>query len=42
MVFAFDEGQDMSEHTARFDAVVQVLEDEVPSRSTERAHPSMR
>jgi quercetin dioxygenase-like cupin family protein len=28
-VFAFDEGQSLSEHTAPFDAVVQVLEGEV-------------
>ena len=27
-VFAFDEGQGLSEHTARFDALVQVLEGE--------------
>jgi quercetin dioxygenase-like cupin family protein len=28
-VFAFDEGQSLSEHTAPFDALVQVLEGEV-------------
>jgi quercetin dioxygenase-like cupin family protein len=28
-VFAFDEGQALSEHTAAFDALVQVLEGEV-------------
>jgi quercetin dioxygenase-like cupin family protein len=28
-VFAFDEGQDLSEHTAPFDALVHVLEGEV-------------
>ena len=28
-VFAFDEGQGLSEHTAPFDALVQVLEGEV-------------
>jgi len=27
-VFAFDEGQGLSEHTARFDALVQLLEGE--------------
>ena len=27
-IFAFDEGQDLSEHTAPFDALVQVLEGE--------------
>jgi quercetin dioxygenase-like cupin family protein len=28
-VFAFDEGQGLSEHTAKYDAVVQVLDGEV-------------
>ena len=28
-IFAFDEGQSLSEHTAPFDALVQVLEGEV-------------
>ena len=28
-IFAFDEGQGLSEHTARFDALVHVLEGEV-------------
>lgn len=28
-IFAFDEGQDLSEHTVPFDALVHVLEGEV-------------
>ena len=31
-VFAFDEGQSISEHTAPFDALVHVLEGEVENR----------
>lgn len=31
-LFAFDEGQELSEHTAPFDAMVQVLEGEVRLR----------
>jgi quercetin dioxygenase-like cupin family protein len=31
-LFAFDEGQELSEHTAPFDAVVHVLEGEVEVR----------
>src|ERR1700686_3943542 len=37
-VFAFDEGQGLSEHTAPFDALVQVLEGEVEIRIAARFH----
>lgn len=36
-LFAFDEGQDLSEHTAPFDALVQVLEGEL--EISINAHP---
>lgn len=37
-VFAFDAGQGLSEHTAPFDAVVQVLEGEVEIRIAGQPH----
>ena len=37
-VFAFDEGQGLSEHTAPFDALVQVLEGEVEIMIAGRPH----
>jgi quercetin dioxygenase-like cupin family protein len=37
-VFAFDEGQGLSEHTAPFDALVQVLEGEVEITISGKAH----
>ncbi len=37
-VFAFDEGEGLSEHTAPFDALVQVLEGEVEIRISGRTH----
>jgi quercetin dioxygenase-like cupin family protein len=36
--FAFDEGQGLSEHTAPFDALVQVIEGEVEIRIAGKAH----
>jgi quercetin dioxygenase-like cupin family protein len=36
-LFAFDEGQSLSEHTAPFDAVAHVLEGEPRSESRERS-----
>ena len=38
-VFAFDEGQGLSEHTAPFDALVQVLEGEVEITISGKPHP---
>jgi quercetin dioxygenase-like cupin family protein len=37
-VFAFDQGQGLSEHTAPFDALVQVLEGEVEIRIDGKPH----
>lgn len=37
-VFAFDEGQGLSEHTSPFDALVQVLEGEVEIMISGRTH----
>ena len=37
-VFAFDEGQGLSEHTAPFDALVQVLEGEVEIMISGESH----
>ena len=37
-VFAFDEGQGLSEHTAPFDALVQVVEGEVEIHISGRPH----
>lgn len=37
-VFAFDEGQGLSEHTAPFDALVQVVEGEVEIRISGQPH----
>ena len=37
-LFAFDEGQELSEHTAPFDAVVHVLDGEVDVRISGVAH----
>lgn len=37
-VFAFDEGQGLSEHTAPFDALVQVLEGEAEIRIAGKPH----
>jgi quercetin dioxygenase-like cupin family protein len=37
-VFAFDEGQALSEHTAPFDALVQVLEGEVEIAISGKSH----
>jgi len=37
-VFAFDRGQGLSEHTAPFDALVQVLEGEAEITISGRAH----
>jgi quercetin dioxygenase-like cupin family protein len=37
-VFAFDEGQGLSEHTAPFDALVQVLEGEVEISMAGKLH----
>ena len=37
-VFAFDEGQGLSEHTAPFDALVQVLEGEVEITISGKLH----
>jgi len=37
-VFAFDEGQGLSEHTAPFDALVQVLEGEAEIRISGKPH----
>jgi len=37
-VFAFDEGQGLSEHTAPFDALVQVLEGEVEIMISGKPH----
>ena len=37
-VFAFDEGQGLSEHTAPFDALVQVLEGEVEISIASKLH----
>jgi quercetin dioxygenase-like cupin family protein len=37
-VFAFDKGQGLSEHTAPFDALVQVLEGEVEIRIDGKPH----
>jgi quercetin dioxygenase-like cupin family protein len=37
-VFAFDEGQGLSEHTAPFDALVQVLAGEVEIRISSKPH----
>ena len=37
-VFAFDEGQGLSEHTAPFDALVQVLEGEVEITIAGKTH----
>jgi len=37
-VFAFDEGQGLSEHTAPFDALVQVLEGEAEIRISGQPH----
>jgi quercetin dioxygenase-like cupin family protein len=37
-VFAFDEGQGLSEHTAPFDALVQVLEGEVEITISGKPH----
>jgi len=37
-VFAFDEGQGLSEHTAPFDALVQVLEGEVEITIAGKSH----
>ena len=37
-IFAFDEGQGLSEHTAPFDALVQVLEGEVEITIAGQAH----
>lgn len=37
-LFAFDEGQGLSEHTAPFDALVQVLEGEVEISIAGQAH----
>jgi quercetin dioxygenase-like cupin family protein len=37
-LFAFDEGQGLSEHTAPFDALVQVLEGEVEILVSGQAH----
>ena len=37
-VFAFDEGQGLSEHTAPFDALVQVLEGEVEITIAAKPH----
>ena len=38
-LFAFDQGQGLSEHTAPFDAMVQVLDGEVEIRISGLAHP---
>ena len=37
-IFAFDEGQGLSEHTAPFDALVQVVEGEVEIRISGQPH----
>ncbi|MBI4586784.1 MAG: cupin domain-containing protein [Planctomycetes bacterium] len=37
-IFAFDEGQGLSEHTAPFDAMVQVLEGEVEVTISGKSH----
>ena len=37
-LFAFDEGQELSEHTAPFDAMVQVLDGTVEIRINENVH----
>lgn len=37
-LFAFDKGQELSEHTAPFDALVQVLEGEVRIRIDKKEH----
>ncbi len=37
-VFAFDEGQELSEHTTPFEAFVQVLEGEADIRIADRTH----
>lgn len=37
-LFAFDEGQELSEHTAPFDALVQVLDGEVEIKISGKAH----
>jgi quercetin dioxygenase-like cupin family protein len=37
-LFAFDEGQELSEHTAPFDALVQVLDGEVEVRISGNTH----
>ena len=37
-IFAFDEGQGLSEHTAPFDALVQVVEGEVEIRIAGQPH----
>jgi hypothetical protein len=41
-VFAFDEGQGLSEHTAPFDALVQVLEGEVEISIAGKFHRTRR
>jgi quercetin dioxygenase-like cupin family protein len=38
-VFAFDEGQGLSEHTAPFDALIQVLDGEAEITISGKAHP---
>lgn len=37
-LFAFDQGQGLSEHTAPFDAMVQVLDGEVEIRISDHPH----
>ena len=37
-LFAFDMGQGLSEHTAPFDALVQILDGEVEIRISEKPH----
>lgn len=37
-IFAFDEGQELSEHTASFDALVQVLEGETAIKISGQLH----
>ncbi len=37
-LFAFDEGQELSEHTAPFDALVQVLDGQVEIKISGRPH----
>lgn len=37
-LFAFDEGQELSEHTSPFDALVQIIDGEMIVKIAEKAH----